>query len=70
MSNMPLLQTEADDTITRLEGEARVMLSLLSDALGIIETIEPECSTEQELLDATKAEIKAVLVAKSGRPAS
>ena len=60
---------EALDTITRLQGEARVMLDLLSEALGIIDTIEPESATESEYMDAIKTEIKAVLVAKAGRPA-
>jgi len=55
--------------ITRLQGEARVMLDLLSEALGILDTIEPESSTEAEYLDAIKDAIRAVLVAKEGRPA-
>jgi len=59
---------EALDAITRLQGEARVMLDLLSEALGIIDTIEPESATESEYMDAIKTEIKAVLVAKAGRP--
>lgn len=52
--------------VTRLQGEARVMLDLLSEALGVIDTIEPECATEQELLDALKDNILAVLGAKGG----
>ena len=60
---------KANDTITRLQGEARVMLDLLSEALGIIDTIELESATESEYMDAIKTEIKAVLVAKAGRPA-
>jgi len=60
---------KANDTITRLQGEARVMLDLLSEALGIIDTIELESATESEYMDAIKTEIKEVLVAKAGRPA-
>ena len=60
---------KAADTIAHLQGEARVMLDLLSEALGIIDTIELESATESEYMDAIKTEIKEVLVAKAGRPA-
>lgn len=59
---------QMSDDIPRLQGEARVMLDLLSEALGVIDTIEPECATAQEQLDALKDNIRAVLVAKTGRP--
>ena len=54
--------------ITRLQGEARVMLDLLSEAVAVLDTIEPECAPESESLDRLKYEIRAVIgtVAKRG----
>lgn len=53
---------EAAETITRLEGEARVMLSLLSEALAVLEVLEFDDSAETECLDSLKDDIKAVVL--------
>ena len=55
-------------TITRLQGEAKVMVSLLAGAVAVLQTIEPECATEAEDLNQLREGIWAVLsaVAKRG----
>lgn len=58
-----------EQTVSRMQEEARVMLDLHSEALGVIDTIEPETATESEYLDQIKYEMRALLVAKAGRPA-
>ena len=58
-----------EQTVSRMQEEARMMLDLQSEALGIIDTIEPETATESEYLDLIKDEMRALLVAKAGRPA-
>jgi hypothetical protein len=62
------LHTEAADTIARLQGEAKVMVSLLAGAVAVLQTIEPECATESEDLNQLREGIWAVLsaVAKRG----
>lgn len=55
---------EAADTITRLQGEAKVLLMLLSKALEVLYTIEPECATEHENLEDLTDQIEAVLKAR------
>lgn len=52
-----------EQTVSRMQEEARMMLDLHSEALGVIDTIEPE------YLDQIKDEMRALLVAKAGRPA-
>lgn len=61
MSNMPLLQTEDGDTITRLQGEAKVLRDLLALALDVLHTIAPESAAEDESLDALTTSIAAAL---------
>jgi len=69
MSNMPILATEAGETITRLQGEAGVMLMLLGKALDVLYTIDSDCATEHETLEELTDAIEAVLKAKKGGPA-
>lgn len=64
MSNMPITKTEADETITRLHGEAQVMLRLLAKALDVLYTIDPDCATEHETLEDLTDQIEAVLKAR------
>ena len=58
----------AATTITRLQGEAKVMLTLLAKALEVLDTIDPDSATEheslEELTDAIEAVLKARPVAK------
>ncbi len=54
------------ETITRLKGEAGVMLMLLEKALEVLYTIDPECATEQETLEDLTDAIEGVLTAKKG----
>jgi len=61
MSNMPLLQTEDGDTITRLKGEAKVLRDLLALALDVLQTIVPESAAEDESLDALTTSITVAL---------
>lgn len=49
------------DTITRLQGEAKVLLILLAKALDVLYTIDPECATEHETLEDLTDQIEAVL---------
>lgn len=61
MSNMPLLQTEDGDTITRLQGEAKVLRDLLSQALTVLETIDPDGDSAdglETLIDHIEAALK------------
>ncbi len=67
MSNMPLTKTEADETIARLHGEARVMVGLLTEAVEVLQTIEPECAAEDESLQRLRGDIWAVLTAVAKR---
>lgn len=53
------------ETITRLQGEATVMLRLLALALDVLDTIEPECATEHENLEDLTDQIEAVLKART-----
>ena len=66
MSNMPILVTEAGETITRLQGEAGVMLMLLGKSLDMLYTIDPDCATEHETLEELTDAVEAVLKAKKG----
>ena len=62
MSNMPLLQTEDGDTITRLQGEAKVLRDLLSQALSTLETIDPDGDSAEGLeilMDRIESALKA-----------
>ena len=54
-------------TITRLHGEARVMIGLLTEAVAVLQTVEPECSTADEMLTRLRADIWAVLTAYAKR---
>lgn len=54
-------------TVARLKGEAAVMLRLLTDAVGVLQTVEPECSTEDETLTRLRGDIWSVLVDASQR---
>lgn len=54
-------------TITRLHGEASVMIGLLTEAVGVLQTVEPECSTADEMLTRLRADIWAVLTAYATR---
>ena len=65
MSNMPITKTEADESITRLHGEAQVMLRLLAKALDVLYTIDPDCATEHETLEELTDQIEAVLKART-----
>ena len=51
-------------TITRLQGEAKVMLILLGKALEVLGTIDPDCATEHESLEELTEAIEAVLKAR------
>ena len=53
----------AATTITRLQGEAKVMLHLLALALDVLDTIDPDCATEHESLEELTDAIEAVLQA-------
>lgn len=55
------------DTITRLQGEAAVMIGLLSEAVAVLQTIEPECAAEDESLTRLRGDIWAVLQAWAKR---
>lgn len=55
------------DTITRLQGEAAVMIGLLTEAVAVLQTIEPECATEDEILTRLRIDILAVLQAWAKR---
>ena len=55
------------DTITRLQGEAKVMVGLLTEAVAVLQTIEPECATEDESLTRLRIDIWAVLQAWAKR---
>lgn len=54
----------AATTITRLQGEAKVMLILLAKALDVLYTIDPDCATEHESLEELTDAIEAVLKAR------
>lgn len=54
----------AATTITRLQGEAKVMLILLALALDVLDTIDPDSATEHELLEELTDAIEAVLKAR------
>lgn len=54
----------AATTITRLQGEAKVMLHLLALALDVLDTIDPDCATEHESLEELTDAIEAVLQAR------
>lgn len=56
-------QKEADSVI-RLQGEAKVMLILLTKALDVLYTIDPDCATEHESLEELTDAIEAVLKAR------
>ncbi len=58
-----------EQTVEGLQGEATVMVNLLTEAVGVLQTIEPECATEAESLTRLRGDIWAVLVAVAGRPA-
>jgi hypothetical protein len=52
--------TPADDlqaTITRLQGEAKVMRSLLTECAGVILSIDSESEDESDMLDALHEKI-------------
>jgi len=57
---------KADETITRLQGEAGVMLMLLGKALDVLYTIDSDCATEHETLEELTDAVEAVLKAKKG----
>ena len=57
-------KAKAEDTITRLQGEASVMRLLLSKALDALYTIDPDCATEHETLEELTDAIEAVLKAR------
>jgi len=59
-------KAKAGDTITRLHGEARVMIMLLGKALDVLYTVDPDCATEHETLEELTDAIEAVLKAKKG----
>jgi len=54
-------------TITRLQGEASVMIGLLTEAVAVLQTIEPECAAEDESLTRLRGDIWAVLQAWAKR---
>lgn len=54
-------------TITRLQGEAAVMVGLLTEAVAVLQTVEPESATEDESLTQLRVDIWAVLVAMANR---
>lgn len=54
-------------TITRLQGEATVMVGLLTEAVVVLQTVEPECATEDESLTRLRGDIWAVLTAVAKR---
>ena len=58
---MPITKTMADETITRLRGEARVMLDLLQLSVGVLETIVPDDCDSAHELDKLIIAIRAVL---------
>ena len=58
---------EAMAQIERLQGEARVMTGLLAEAVAVLQTIEPECATEDERLTRLRGDIWAVLTAWAKR---
>lgn len=64
------LQAEAAHTITRLQGEASVMIGLLTEAVAVLQTIEPECAAEDESLTRLRGDIWAVLQAWAKRGAA
>ena len=53
--------------ITRLRGEATVMVGLLTEAVTVLQTVEPECATENESLTRLRGDIWAVLTAVAKR---
>ena len=55
---------KAATTITRLHGEAKVMLILLAKALNVLYTIDPDCATAHESLEELTEAIEAVLKAR------
>ena len=55
------------ETITRLQGEAAVMTGLLTEAVAVLQTIEPECASEDESLTRLRGDIWAVLTAVAKR---
>lgn len=61
------IKDEAADTITRLQGEASVMIGLLSEAVAVLQTIEPECAAEDERLTRLRGDIWSVLQAWAKR---
>lgn len=54
-------------TITRLQGEAAVMVGLLTEAVAVLQAIEPENATEDESLTELRSGIWAVLTAVAKR---
>ncbi len=54
-------------TIARLQGEAAVMVGLLTEAVAVLQTVEPECATEDESLTRLRGDIWAVLTAVAKR---
>lgn len=54
-------------TITRLQGEAAVMVGLLTEAVVVLQTVEPESATEDESLTRLRGDIWAVLTAVARR---
>jgi len=56
-----MTKREADEIITRLRGEARVMMDLMNLSLGVMETIVPESQEETDELDKLIGAFRAAL---------
>lgn len=56
-----LLECQAADHIDKIEGEAKVMRSILSEADQVLSSIEPADEHEAALLGELRRKVKAVL---------
>lgn len=58
---MNLLTTETDEQLATARGQIGVLRDLLMEALGVIDTIEPEDTDEFDSLSDLKEEMRAAI---------
>lgn len=56
--------TTSNSEISRLQGEAKVLRALLTQALDVLQTIAPESAPEDEALDQLTTDITHALITK------
>jgi len=68
MREMELLVFQLKDAKTQLQGEAKVMRTLLEESLKVLTTLEPEDDNEHARLESLKRMIVAVVEAQLVQP--